>query len=217
MSKREKKEQMMKKYIERIAQVNECEKNIRGKILNNSEYMEWLFKFTNKYPSFSDYNWLYEPDKLCEEDRINIDKLHVLYSIIDDYAHRNYLPYFGENYLKFYKIRCNDIGYNIGEQLAMGGPSYGCERTMAEDNFVDFNDIITNHILPETPIKDYMVKEFEKVIDELYNIGISIDRIKDIFDSLISNLDDLKRNNNFDNASKTKEKVIAKYKKLLDK
>ena len=174
-------------FVKKMIENEKNEQIIRQNILNNSQYMDWLFEFTERYPAFSDCDWLYNQNAISKEDQSNIDELCVLFSIIHDYAYRNYLPSFGNGYFEYYSIVDHNVGYNIGKNLIMMGPIYGCERSEINNDFICFDDIRNNYIKEETIKKDILLSNFEQTIENLYKSGIPLDRIKETVNNYIDN------------------------------
>lgn len=139
---------------------NEME-NVKEKILQNDDYMKWLEKFTNRYPSF------YENDlsgRGCNDiqNRRNLD---LLFEVVDEYAEANYFyPKTTRQGIHFH-IKYNGVGYKIG--FASKNAKFYCERTEPMEDAIDFHYIQKNTTHPHA----YFVES------ELYHIADSIKKL----------------------------------------
>ena len=145
---------------------------------SNTEYLIWLEKFTNKYPNFSDEDWLYHPEKISEEDLKNVNDLNILYEIIECYATENYIYPTKYKFGNSYKIKLDNKGYEIGE-LCGQGTIYFCNKINVENelDFIDYNNIINNiKINNEKHIKKTL-KSLSKHIESVNKKRISLEEI----------------------------------------
>ena len=141
----EKKEKMnpfVKKYIEEQKIEDEKIKSI----INNTDYVEWLKKFTKDKDGFSDIEYIYCSDELEDSDRKNIKVLYLFYKGVERYASNNHIipNYF--DFGEFYKIKYNDFYFKIG--IAYGqGNSFFCHKVTGKNlkGFINFNNILTNN------------------------------------------------------------------------
>lgn len=139
-------QEKIKKILEEYF-AQEDARNIKmQELLSNTDYIAWLVSFTVIHSSFYDDNWLYFPEKISKEDLEQVNNLHLMYRGIERYANRNYIYptefYFGN----FYKIRIENIGFEIGMIEEHGRISFFCNRVQIENqnDFIDFNDIVNN-------------------------------------------------------------------------
>ena len=133
--------QLVKKYIEE--QKSEDEKIKR--IMSNTDYIEWLEKFTEDKESFADIEYKYCSEQLKEIDQKNIEDLYLFYAGIERYASNNHIvpKYF--DFGEFYKIKYNNFYFKIG--IAYGqGNSIFCHKVTGKNlkGFINFNSILTN-------------------------------------------------------------------------
>lgn len=137
--------------------------NIKEKILQNDDYMKWLEKFTNRYPSFYEYDWVLTG--CTEEDKKNIKNIGFLYEVVEEYAEANYF------YPKFidqevcYQIKYNGVGYKLG--FTKINSKFYCEKIESMKMAIDFRYIQRN-------IKHSHAYFIES---ELYHIANSINRL----------------------------------------
>ena len=146
---------------------------IKEEILTKPDYMNWLFRFTEVYPRFVDDTWLYQPSKLSPMDRENVDKLHLLFNIIKEYADANYIDSKGGQYDEYYTIKCNNYGYDIGKISRMVGDVFVCQRTILEEEYIDFNDIINHREYSKTNEINKELRLLKETIINLQDMGVS--------------------------------------------
>ena len=102
--------------------------NKQKEIQSNPKYINWLEKFTERYPRFTDDDILYEKKFKSAEDIDGVNNLSLLYNVIEEYAQKNYI-YLEKNsdFYGSYKIKYNGIGYEIGCMVGQGTLFY-CGR-----------------------------------------------------------------------------------------
>ena len=179
-------EQFTKEFNELEKQRNE-EVN---SILSNKEYINWLLNFLNSYPSFIDDS-LYFSNNISKTDKINLNKLKLLYKGIDKYCKNNYLYPTLTEYGKYYKIKYNDITFIIG--YIIGENSYYYSKKIdGLDNCIDFDNIL-NHINIEN-IESIKIdlKKLSNQIKLLYEYGIPTLAIKECVDNTLNEIEENK-------------------------
>lgn len=129
-------------------------------LVSNTDYFEWLIKFTEDKGWFRDDFYLRHPEKLSELDRINVGKLWAFHAMIDRYADRNNIPADKYDYKYNHKVKLNENGLKIG-LLVDQGVQYYCERIPVENEneFIDINDVIEYVIQKKETSK---IKKLEK-------------------------------------------------------
>ena len=136
--------------LKKLAQEYKMKLEIRDKkiekMFSNTDYINWLIKFTIKNDnSFSDNDWLYTPDSITKNDSEKVNDLCLFYEGINEYAENNNI---GPKFIEFgneYNIKINDIGIEIGIMNGQGTLFY-CKKidVNSDMNFIDFNDVINN-------------------------------------------------------------------------
>ena len=157
-------------------------------IVSNSEYILWLEKFTEKYPSFSDDDWLYKEDEISKEDKMKVYDLQFFIKEIDDYAIRNYIAEQSDNlgfYNHYYLIKYNNIGYKISTIIGQDVVD-SCERIdKITDDFIDFQDIIDNKKPKSAYVIEDKFDELSVIIKELLELKASKRSIEDVVGKLL--------------------------------
>ena len=201
--------QKMLELVEKERKRLEKRKQKIHEIITSNGYILWLEKFTQKYTQFRDEDFLYNIYKnkdITKEDLENMDYLGLLFEGIYEYAENNYIfPISDSNYTSFYKIKYNNIGYEIGSISGQITQFY-CKRVNGNiDNFIDFNDIILNKKQPNTDYFNKRLLQLSNIIHYYYEQGIPLNSIDKVMNEAIWNIRDNERNKIFE-----KEKTLRK-------
>lgn len=183
--------EQMREYVQKERQRLDERKNKIKEIISNNNYINWLQKFTLTYPKFRNDDFINNKDKLEESDLKNIDNVSLLYYGIKDYANSNYIyPFIDSDFVKYYRIKYNNIGYEIG--MIIGQETlFFCERVDNIDNtFIDFNNIILNKKEENTKFIEERLNELSNTITCLHEQNIPLDIIKSIIDDNIFNIEE---------------------------
>ena len=157
--------------------INRLVKRMKLEIGKNFKYIEWLEKYTEQYPRFTDSDFLSKNKNIEDIERINM--LNSLYDIIENYERDNYI-YINEDSLDsgYYKIQYNNIGYEIGYMMGQNIIFY-CKRINNPDNsYINFQDIILNKKQPHTLEINELIEELKIIIKSYYERGIPIEALK---------------------------------------
>lgn len=162
---------------------------------SNPRYINWLERFTEKYPRFTDDDFLYNKKIKSAEDIEGIKCLNMLYNVVEQYAQKNYI-YLTKNseYSGSYQIKYNDIGYEIGCMVGQGTLFY-CGRVNNPDNtFIDFNDILLNKKQPYTDKFNMMLEKLTTIVAFYHEQGIPIEALQRSLNEVIKSMyDETKR------------------------
>ena len=190
-----------KKYIQKI----DIKENKMKNMLSNTNYIEWLIEFTKKYESFTDNSWLYNPEELSENDFNSVSDLNLLYEIIDHYAEKNYIYPMPCNFGNYYKIKFNNIAFEIGLIAGQGVVNFCNKIELNNDislEFIDYNDIINNKEYAHVQnINRYLSCIERKIMSAYYN-GVPAEALKN---ALKKTIEEIKLKEN-----KEKNKVLKK-------
>jgi hypothetical protein len=116
-----------------------------GVMMSNTDYINWLINFTKVNGDFSDEDWLYSKEKLNEIDQENVDNLSLFFEGIFAYAKNNYIYSYRRPLGECYRIKIDDIGFEIG-YISGQGTKFYCQRIPVEEDFLDFMDIVNKKI-----------------------------------------------------------------------
>lgn len=147
---KEKLKNWYKEHSEKLRLEEEKMKNITS----NDEYIMWLCNYLYENHYLCDEDWMYFPDTMKEEDRINASKMCLLYQIVDKYAINNNINPIDEKYGNAYKIRYFDYVFDVGAALDSGLMFYCIESLVYKNSeLIDFNDLIESKENDKTLIK----------------------------------------------------------------
>lgn len=188
----------LQNLIKQVENRNEQEKinNYKKKqMFSNTTYLKWLENFTIEYPSFSDNDWLYFPEKLSKEDKEKVENLYLLYEGIELYAEKNYIYPTKCDFGNYYNIKLDNIGYEIGI-LSGQGTLFFCKRTLINKDikYIDFNDIINDKKSNKTDMTTYQLKDLSNKVLKLYKKGIPLDAIIDTINDTLNNIETEEKN-----------------------
>ena len=208
-----------KKYFEELNKKFKEEKERENKTImemkTTDNYINWLEKFTLKYPIFDDYiiNTADFPD-LEPKDIENINNLGIFFGMIDAYAKENYIYPLDENenyYVKYF-IKHNNVYYLIGYDNIYC-TAYRVERVPNEkineiNNYLEYRDIQTNKQREDTNTIKIKLATLVNIIYE-YSREIPIEALQETIDNTIFDI----KNNLESKNSKILKKIKKPYKK----
>ena len=183
--------------------VNDLIKKLKKKekIKTNSDSISWLEKYTDKYPRFTDDEFLFEKKVKNVNDKENVEDLGLLFEVINEYANNNYLYAIKDSgYAGHYNIKYHNIGYEIGCMVGQG-TLFFCGRTeYIDDNFIDFEDILLNKKQPHVDDIGKKLEGLQTIIATYYNQGVPIEAIETSLKEVIKDI----------HTEKEKSKVLRK-------
>ncbi len=180
------------KYIEKENARNEEIKIMMA----NQSYLEWLTQFTKDKEGFSDEDWLYFPERIKDSDKANVEKLGLFYDGIDNYAQQNYIYPLPCEFGNFYKIRLNEIDFEIGMLVGQGTVFY-CKKVKVENEqeFIDFNDIMTNKKQEQVAKINTILESLSNMVFTAYKNGVPIEAISSTLEDIIDEITSSKEDN----------------------
>ena len=131
-------------------------------------YINWLEKFTEDKGGFDTLALQYNADKYSETDRDNIEQIETLYEVISEFAEKNYLTPTAVDLGNYYVIRHNDNYFYVGADWGQGASFYCTRLDEAEDNALNYMDVVHSIKLPETVRKEVKLEELTRTIDSLF-------------------------------------------------
>lgn len=154
------------------------EEERRKKMKTTSEYIEWLERFTKTHNSFNDKSFDYKKEILVE-DLKKVKLLSTFYSIISDWAEKNYIEGEMPNYWTFfYNIKYNNILYEIGLNIGQGGINWVSRIEKPNSEVINFEEIMSDNKRLKTTLVENALEEFSKYIIKLRQSGISEQAIR---------------------------------------
>lgn len=188
------KAKISKWVAEYIEKENVKSENIKV-IMSNTNYLEWLCKFTQDKEGFSNDDWLYFPELIKDSDKENVEKLCLFYEGIDKYARQNHIYPTQCEFGNFYKIRLNEIGFEIGILIGQGTVFF-CNKVSVEkeEEFIDFNDIMTGKKQEQLDQINANLVSLSNMIVTAYESGVPIEAITYTLENTIKEITSQKGN-----------------------
>ena len=159
----------------------------------NNDYINWLEKYTEKCPRFTNNDILNDKKNKSIEDIEKINLLGFFYNVISKYAKENYIYEINNSDNSgYYKIKYNNIGYEIGYMKSQK-VIFFCSRIInIDNNFIDFNDILTNNKQPFTEEIDKILEELKIIITYYHEKGIPLMTLKKGINEVLNTLNNKK-------------------------
>lgn len=183
----------IKKWVKEYF-AEEDAKNIKmQEMLSNTDYIKWLNNFTVEYSSFSDNDWLYFPERISKEDLERVNNLHLIYRGIEKYASENYIYPINCDFGNFYKIKSENIGFEIGMLIGQG-TLFFCNRVQVENqkDFIDFNDILNNTKNDNVTTIKNKLNELSNLVVSLHKSGVPLEAIVITLDNTLNEINSQK-------------------------
>ena len=171
--------------MKHIIENQECQKveeEFKKELSVCDYYFEWLKDFTDKYVAFSDNSWEYCPWQITEEDNINVNKIGLLFKMVDSYAMINLIPHNTCEAGKYYLLEVKDIYYKLSV-VAYKDIVFSCEKVELEkgERFIRFCDLNTQKSDQFIKIR---LEDLKNFIKELTESGIPLSVIKECVEKL---------------------------------
>lgn len=170
-------------YFKKLAIEEKAKQDTLKEMFSNTDYIDWLIHFTISHPNFSSDSWLYFPNEIDPKDNENVDKLHLFFKGIDNYAQRNYIDSTPDSFGYYYSIRKGDACFNIGVAIGQGTLFY-CERTLPQKTSIHFDDILNHTIFKRTKLIDRKLEQLAKIIKSLMECGVPMNAIEDKLETI---------------------------------
>ena len=154
-------------------------KERNDRIFKNYDYLNWLEKY------MSDRLRAYDDDYIFEENSNEIDYNNILkfdnfFSEIEKYAQDNFIPIETKQGKTYYKIKYNNVAYNVGIIYTQGMAYYVDKVENADlDKYIDVQDIKNNVVQEKTQPYKNRLEELKKDILKAYSYGIDVKFIEE--------------------------------------
>jgi len=145
-------------------------------LVEKTDYIKWLEKFTKEHPSFSDDTWLYKQDEISKEDYANVCKISTFFSVIERFADKNYFAGIPCDYGMSYYIEYNGKVYEIGTVIGQGAVSFcNTEDINKEATVINFQELANPFAI--TKLRTESIEKQLKRIDELFNVLVKDEKL----------------------------------------
>jgi len=163
---------IMKNYWEEIEERERQKKDL----VEKTDYIKWLEKFTKEHPSFSDDTWLYKQDEISKDDYANVCKISTFFSVIERFADKNYFAGIPCDYGMSYYIEYNGKVYEIGTVIGQGAVSFcNTEDINKEATVINFQELANPFAI--TKLRTESIEKQLKRIDELFNVLVKDEKL----------------------------------------
>lgn len=123
---------LLDSYIEK----ERIRRNTMISMIENDSYINWLIDFTNKYSSFT-------TNIINEENQNNIEKLSILYDLLEIYAEDHNIKAIQFDFGNYYNMNYNDICFEIGVLSGQGILFFATRKLFDKGiTYIDFNEIV---------------------------------------------------------------------------
>ena len=181
--------EVMKKIVNENIKKEDLRNDKIKALISNIDYIKWLIDFTKDKKGFSDTDWLYSSEELSDTDQENVDNLELLFEGIYRYAKNNYIYSIPSTFGEYYRIKIDNIGFEIG-YLSGQGTMFYCKRILVENDkqFIDFMDIVNNKKQDNVYYIRNNLENLSYMVIDLYNKGIPIEAISETINKAIKHV-----------------------------
>lgn len=146
------------------------------RLIESTEYFDWLYEFTKKYPKFTDTDWLYDRESISESDYRQVELLTDFFTAVDQYHRRNLIGANSEGYAAWYNIKYKDAYFAIGVRVGQGAQNfvtrYKRYQEMIPEPFVEFDVILENKENPGLADKNKALLRLQVALNDLRTLGV---------------------------------------------
>lgn len=162
------------KYVENL--VKECFENVEkiGQFVNDYQYIDWLYNFTEKYTCFADNRWNYEAVRtISDEDYEKVNALPWFFKGVRMYFESNLFPINHDASNDWwYAVKYKDVYFRVGIYVGQTPYSYveRCEEVLK--NYIEFEKIVANETDSKYVRKRETMLDLERLLLEMRNLDI---------------------------------------------
>ena len=160
----------------------------------STEYIDWLEEFTNEYECFATDSFLYEEDKLTEDEKNKVFLLEALFEVISDFADNNYINPEKTDYELFYNIEHNGIGYKIGFNYGQGASFYCLRLEEPNKDAIEYESLMSGVKLPRTVKAEEKLEGLKELLEKLIEEDVPVEAIHQATDTVLQKVKTNKRN-----------------------
>lgn len=162
----------MNSFFENISKNVETQR----RLIADTLYMDWLSKFTETYPKFTDDRWLYTKDGISVQDYENVENLTHFFDAIEKFCDANLVKVNGDSRERWYNIKYKELYLAIGVCIGQGAfcfvSRYENKEEILAETFVDFEDVLKNKKISGYKQREELLIELEKLIKKIKDSDI---------------------------------------------
>ena len=176
------KSELNSKTISEVANNILIKEHIRNEMdayVKTNAFMTWLTDFLFKYDSASDSLLSIEPS-LSDDDYENISHLSNLYSVVSNYAEKNYFYPQVDKSTTSYDIKYRNMFFTIGLNSGQGSYCF-VSRIEKSDRYIDYDYIVQDIELPDKKYIECELDLFTTRLRDLLDKKIPVEALQERF------------------------------------
>ncbi|MBR5228001.1 MAG: hypothetical protein IKV94_05125 [Clostridia bacterium] len=161
---------------------------IKKDLINNYDYIEWLYRFTEVYRSFSTNSWLYQKNALNQTDLENVKLLPLFFSAVCEYYNNNLFPLYSNGFTSAISIKYKEVFFEIWILVGQETRTFiKREKYCSLPIFVDFEDIVNKVEAKDYKLKLEKLNTLKALMTDMKTLNVPFNFIKEIMDSYTQN------------------------------
>lgn len=146
---------------------------MRKRLICNTEYIDWLYEFTDKHPAFTDDAWQYNRQSISDEDYNKVCMLADFYQAISDYHMKNLLKACRDECETFYIVRYKDKYFAIGVAIGQGAFNFVTVLDSVPKSYILYESIMYDLTDGEYYIKESKLNELHELLKSLKDMQVA--------------------------------------------
>lgn len=146
------------------------------RLIQSTEYVDWLYEFTKRHRQFSDIDWLYDRVSISEDDYSQVKLLTDFFTGLDLYHRNNLLESNSQGYAAWYNIKYKDVYFAIGIRVGQGASNFVTRyknfKEMDGEPFIEFEYILENKESPNLSEKKATLQTLQDTANLLCSLGV---------------------------------------------
>lgn len=186
----------IKKWVDNYIEEEKVKNEKINTLMSNTSYLDWLINFTKDKNRFCDNDWLYFPERINDTDKENVGHLSLFYIGIKKYANENYIYPIPCKFGNYYRIRLNEVGFEIGILIGQGTVFFFKKVSIEnEQEFIDFNDIMVDNKQERVDQINASLEALSNMVLTTYESGVPIESIVETLENTIKEITSPKEGN----------------------
>ncbi len=145
----------------------------KKELVAKTDYIEWLYDFTDAHPDFADNQWLYEnPKRISDDDYEKVKLLTDFFTAIDEYCVVNLIASLGTERDYCYVVKYKDKYFTIGVCIGQGAFNYVCVSKEVTTEYILFESIMKNSKDAKLDTKLDKLAQAKELVAELKSLGM---------------------------------------------
>lgn len=159
---------------------------LRKQLIKDTQYIEWLYNFTKRFPSFSDERWIYEePKSISKEDSEKVSMLTTFFDAVENYFKKNLISANGKERDRWYTVKYKDVYFDIGVCIGQGAFNYVERQDKEQEKYVEFEKIVREVTDKYFQIKQEKLLRLEQLLSEIKKWEVPYEEIMIIVNKIL--------------------------------